>query len=116
MSPLALDHIPIAAQLVGLVLSVLGVGWAGFRWLRACIREEFSGPSFRQAVRAESIEALHTEEGQRALVKAVSPIAEMQNRAISDLDRRLTDQGRRMGALEQRAAGLEGRLITREST
>lgn len=115
MDSLTLEHVPIAAQLVGLVLSVLAVGWGGFRWLRACIREEFSGASFREAVRAESIEALHTDDGQRALAKAVSPMAEMQNRAITDVDRRLSEQGKRIGELEQRTAAIEGRLLVRGS-
>jgi hypothetical protein len=87
------------------LLAIAAIVVVGLRWLRKEIRAEFQGEPFRKAVRSESIEALKDEAGKKAITEIVSAglvgFAEEQNRAISDLDRRLAKHGERIGDLEK---------------
>ena len=98
------------------ILTILVIGWAGFRWLRSQIRSEFKGEAFRQAVRSESVEALKLDEGRSVIREIVSSAFTGQVEpilgAIHEVRREVKEQDRRIGSLETRVEGLAARVLT----
>jgi hypothetical protein len=107
MPPEVAEHVVPAAWVVaaagGGFVGLCGVLWAYIVWLRARIAE-----GVEEAIHGDRFEARVTKIVGAAFAGYADPVT----RAVSDIELRQRDHGRRLGALEQDMAGLKGRLHT----
>jgi hypothetical protein len=107
MPPGVLEHVVpvgwIVIAVAGLLAALVAAGWAVLRGLRTLFLE-----GFESAIHSEQFESRVTKIVGAAFTGYTDPLA----RAVSDIELRQRDHGRRLGALEQDMAGLKGRLHT----